>query len=134
MTRNDQFVQQCSADKAVSPFVRDKFLRRKLWAARAGFFTGGFTVASWAPIIPFVQKELMLEPAVLGALLFGLGIGSFVGMPLAGAISRQIGSRNAIAVSGLSSCLLLVILAMIPGFYIECAALFLYGIPWDVWR
>lgn len=128
MTRNDQFVQQCSADKAVSPFVRDKFLRRKLWAARAGFFTGGFTVASWAPIIPFVQKELMLEPAVLGALLFGLGIGSFVGMPLAGAISRQIGSRNAIAVSGLSSCLLLVILAMIPGFYIECAALFLYGI------
>ena len=29
----------------------DKAVRRKLMAARAGFFTGGFTVASWAPII-----------------------------------------------------------------------------------
>ena len=108
--------------------IPDKAVRRKLMAARAGFFTGGFTVASWAPIIPFVQSELGLEPAVLGALLLGLGVGSFVGMPLAGSLSVKFGSRAAIGLSGILSCLLLVVLAMIPGYAIECAALFLYGI------
>lgn len=103
-------------------------IKRQLLAARAGFFTGGFTVASWAPIIPFVQSGLSLEPAILGSLLLGLGIGSFVGMPVAGTISVRYGSRFALALSGVLSCLLLVILAMIPGFYIECAALFLYGV------
>ena len=52
----------------------DAKMRRRLFAARAGFFTGGFTVA------------------------------------------------------GVLSCLLLVVLAMIPGFRIECAALLLYGV------
>lgn len=103
-------------------------MRRKLLAARAGFFTGGFTVASWAPIIPFVQSELALEPAVLGTLLFGLGIGSFFGMPIAGTVSTRFGNRTALAASGVLSCLLLVVLAMIPGFRIECAALLLYGV------
>ena len=68
----------------------DAKMRRRLFAARAGFFTGGFTVASWAPIIPFVQTELSLEPAVLGTLLFGLGIGSFFGMPIAGTVSTRL--------------------------------------------
>lgn len=105
-----------------------KAVRRKLMAARVGFFTGGFTVASWAPIIPFVQSELGLEPAVLGALLLGLGVGSFVGMPIAGSLSERFGNRTAIGMSGFLSCLLLVVLSMVPGFAIECAALFLYGI------
>ena len=93
----------------------DAKMRRRLFAARAGFFTGGFTVASWAPIIPFVQTELSLAPAVLGTLLFGLGIGSFFGMPIAGTVSTRFGNRAALAASGVLSCLLLVVLAMIPG-------------------
>ena len=92
--------------KAVSKF--------ELWAARIGFFTGGFTVASWAPLIPFVQSKLALEPYVLGFLLLGLGVGSFVGMPLAGTLTQRLGARNAIALSGLASCLLLVLLALMP--------------------
>lgn len=106
--------------KAVSKF--------ELWAARIGFFTGGFTVASWAPLIPFVQSKLALEPYVLGLLLLGLGVGSFVGMPLAGTLTQRLGARNAIALSGLASCLLLVLLALMPGFYFECFALLGYGV------
>ena len=113
---------------ALNASRNEAVLRRKLIAARAGFFTGGFTVASWAPIIPFVQSELSLEPAVLGSLLFGLGIGSFFGMPIAGTISTRLGNRTALAASGILSCLLLVVLALIPGFRIESAALLLYGV------
>ena len=96
----------------------------ELWAARIGFFTGGFTVASWAPLIPFVQSKLQLEPYVLGFLLLGLGVGSFFGMPLAGALTQKMGARNAIGASGLISCLLLVLLAAAPGFAAECVLLF----------
>ena len=100
----------------------------ELWAARIGFFTGGFTVASWAPLIPFVQSKLQLEPYVLGILLLGLGVGSFFGMPLAGALTQKIGARNAIGSSGLVSCLLLVLLAYAPGFNAECLLLLAYGV------
>lgn len=102
--------------------------KAELWSARIGFFTGGFTVASWAPLIPFVQSGLELSPMLLGTLLLGLGVGSFVGMPLAGTLSQRIGCRNAIGLSGLLSCLLLVCLTLMPSYVFECAALFLYGI------
>ncbi len=102
--------------------------KAELWAARIGFFAGGFTVASWAPLIPFVQTKLALEPYILGFLLLGLGVGSFLGMPLAGTLTQRIGARNAIAVSGLTSCLLLVVLALAPNFALEAAALLAYGV------
>ena len=102
--------------------------KAELWSARIGFFTGGFTVASWAPLIPFVQSGLELSPMLLGTLLLGLGVGSFVGRPLAGTLSQRIGCRNAIGLSGLLSCLLLVCLTLMPSYAFECAALFLYGI------
>ncbi|MBM6704839.1 MFS transporter [Sutterella massiliensis] len=100
----------------------------ELWAARIGFFAGGFTVASWAPLIPFVQSQLALEPYVLGFLLLGLGVGSFVGMPLAGKLTEHLGARNAILLSGLASCFLLVVLSLVPSLYVECAALLAYGV------
>ena len=49
-------------------------------------------------------------------------------MPLAGKLTQRIGARNAILLSGLASCLLLVVLSLMPGFYIECAALLAYGV------
>ena len=106
----------------------EKKLRRKINAARIGFFTGGFTVACWAPIIPFVQNNLSLDPSHLGLLLLGLGIGSFVGMPIAGTLTAKFGSRTALGLSGLLSCLLLVMLAWMPGYVFECAMLLAYGI------
>lgn len=116
-------ITETNTNKSVSPVSK-----KELYAARIGFFTGGFTVASWAPLIPFVQSELALTPMVLGTLLLGLGVGSFVGMPLAGGLSRRIGAKNAILFSGLASCLLLILLAWMPSFAFECMALFLYGI------
>ena len=49
-------------------------------------------------------------------------------MPLAGKLTQRIGARNAILLSGLASCLLLVVLSLVPGFYIECVALLAYGV------
>ena len=117
-----------SRDKTDASSKAGAATKAELWSARIGFFTGGFTVASWAPLIPFVQSGLELSPMLLGTLLLGLGVGSFVGMPLAGTLSQRIGCRNAIGLSGLLSCLLLVCLTLMPSYAFECAALFLYGI------
>lgn len=117
-----------SLDKTDASSKAGAATKAELWSARIGFFTGGFTVASWAPLIPFVQSGLELSPMLLGTLLLGLGVGSFVGMPLAGTLSQRIGCRNAIGLSGLLSCLLLVCLTLMPSYAFECAALFLYGI------
>ena len=117
-----------SRDKTDASHKAGAATKAELWSARIGFFTGGFTVASWAPLIPFVQSGLELSPMLLGTLLLGLGVGSFVGMPLAGTLSQRIGCRNAIGLSGLLSCLLLVCLTLMPSYVFECAALFLYGI------
>lgn len=117
-----------SCDKTDASPKTGAATKAELWSARIGFFTGGFTVASWAPLIPFVQSGLELSPMLLGTLLLGLGVGSFVGMPLAGTLSQRIGCRNAIGLSGLLSCLLLVCLTLMPSYVFECAALFLYGI------
>ena len=102
-------------------------LQRQILAARIAFFTGGFTVAAWAPLIPFVRNGLLLDEFRLGLLLFGLGLGSFFGMPFAGSLSERYGSRHALAFSGIGSCILLILLATVPNYYVECALLFLYG-------
>lgn len=99
-----------------------------IYAGYAGFFTAGFTIAAWAPLIPFVNDALQVGPMKFGLLLLMLGVGSVLGMPLAGWLSSRLGSRRAIAISGYWSCLSLVLLAWTPSYLFECVALFSYGV------
>lgn len=102
--------------------------RKGLTASYVGFFTAGFTIAAWAPLIPFVKEALQASPSSLGILLLMLGFGSILGMPLAGWLAVTLGPRRSIALSGLGSCLALILLAAVPGYLIECASLFFYGV------
>ena len=43
--------------------------RKGLTASYVGFFTAGFTIAAWAPLIPFVKEALQASPSSLGILL-----------------------------------------------------------------
>ncbi len=99
-----------------------------IYAGYASFFTAGFTIAAWAPLIPFVNDALQVGPMQFGMLLLMLGVGSVLGMPLAGWLSSRLGSRLAIALSGYSSCFVLVLLAWAPSYLFECCALFCYGV------
>lgn len=103
-------------------------ISKSILSGYAGFFTAGFTLAAWAPLIPFVKEALNLEPINLGAMLLALGLGSLVGMPLAGKVSAKYGSRAAIGASGAASCGCLVLLAMMPSYALECIFLFTYGV------
>ena len=93
-----------------------------------GFFTAGFTIAAWAPLIPFVKETLHLNATRLGFLLLFLGVGSIVSMPFAGALMVRLGPKKSIALAGLSSCFFLWALTWMPSYAWECAFLFLYGV------
>jgi MFS family permease len=87
----------------------------------------GLAVAAWAPLIPLVKAKLGLDEGGLGGLLLCLGLGSVVGMPLAGGLAARFGCRRMILVSGTVSCIALPIMAVAPSAAVLAAALSAFG-------
>jgi fucose permease len=63
-------------------------------AVSALFLANGFTVGSWAPMIPEFKVRLGLDEGSLGVMILGFGIGSLISMPIVGAVIANQGSRN----------------------------------------
>ena len=57
------------------------------------FFLSGFGYATWASRIPSIQKQLHLNEAELGALLFAMPIGLMLTLPITGRILSTYSSR-----------------------------------------
>lgn len=56
-------------------------------ATRLSFFSLGFAISAWAPLIPYAQQRLNLNHANFGLLLLCMGIGSMIAMPATGGFS-----------------------------------------------
>src|SRR3712207_2633152 len=67
-------------------------------AVYAAFAVNGFAFASWASRIPQVKDQLGLSPAELGFVLFGIAVGSVVGLPVSGPLIHRFGSRRVVMV------------------------------------
>ena len=68
--------------------------RHHIRVARIGYFLAGFSIACWAPLIPYVQVILNLSTADVTKLVFCMGAGSICGMILAGFLTQKVGSKN----------------------------------------
>jgi MFS family permease len=97
------------------------------FATRLAFFAAGFTMACWAPLIPFAKRNVGVGDGELGLLLLCLGVGSLVAMPATGWVSARFGTRPVIIGGGLVLAVLLpgLILAGSPA--LLAAALFAFG-------
>lgn len=95
-------------------------------ACRMLFFVLGVTFASWAAMIPFVKTRLAINEAELGLLVFCLGVGSLIFMPLTGALVRRFGPRVVIALSVIVGLTLLIPLSFVVNVALMgcCVALF----------
>ena len=82
-------------------------------ATRLVFLMAGFSVAAWAPLVPFAKTRLGLDEGALGLLVLCLGGGSIVAMPLAGALAARFGCRPVILVAAGLICLTLPLLASV---------------------
>ncbi len=89
--------------------------RGEQFSTRIAFFTAGFGVSAWAPLVPFVKARAGLNDATLGLLLLCLGAGSIAMMSFAGAVSARYGCRLVILAAGLALCLSLPPLAVLSG-------------------
>jgi MFS family permease len=96
-------------------------------ATRLSFFGAGFTMAAWAPLIPFAKAQLGATDAQLGVLLLCLGVGSIIAMPLTGMICAKRGARGMILLGGAGLVLLLPILMLSSSLPMLGAALLLFG-------
>ena len=101
--------------------------RREQVSTRIAFFIAGFGMAAWAPLVPFAQARTGLGEGALGLLLLGLGAGSIVAMPVAGALAAKYGCRLVLIVAVGLLCLTLPLLATISSFPLLVAALLAFG-------
>jgi MFS family permease len=87
----------------------------------------GVTYATWAARIPAVRESLQLNPAELGIVLLGAGIGAVMSFPVAAWLTRHRGGRHAAMMTGTALLLGLPLLAKASDFSLLVAAALLYG-------
>ncbi len=97
-------------------------------ATRLAFFIAGFSMAAWAPLVPYAKARVGLDDGMLGLLLLCLGVGSISAMPVAGALAARWGCRRLLVGSTLLICLCLPLLATVSSLPLLVAALFVFGI------
>ncbi|WP_126945179.1 MFS transporter [Xanthomonas sp. BRIP62409] len=101
--------------------------RAQQHATRAAFFIPGFAAAIWAVLVPFAKARTGVDDGALGLILLCLGAGSFLAMPLAGALSARFGFRAVMAGTAALICLSLPLLAVVANPWMLGAVLFVFG-------
>lgn len=101
--------------------------RAARWGTRLSFLTGGFAVASWAPLIPTVKQSLGLGSGHFGAVLLCLGLGSMLSMPVTGVTVARIGARRVIAHASLLAAVMLPGLTLAQNGWGLAACLAVFG-------
>ena len=96
-------------------------------ATRIAFFVNGFSVAAWAPLVPFVKSRLGVDDGTLGLLLLWIGAGSVTSMLLTGPLCSRFGSKPVVAVTGFALAFILPALALAGTPIALGVALFFFG-------
>ena len=101
--------------------------KKEEFAAKMAFFLPGFTLSTWAPMIPMVKERLGLEADVLGLLLLCIGVSAFLVMPIAGFFSRRFGCKRVMTISALILSIDIVVLSCLPNIYSYAICLIILG-------
>lgn len=87
-------------------------LRHRLWALFTFFFIPGLLMASWATRTPAIRDILSVSTAEMGAVLFGLSVGSMSGILSSGWLVKRFGTRKVIRASMTAAVAGMVILSL----------------------
>ncbi|WP_350615757.1 MFS transporter [Pseudomonas sp. HY7a-MNA-CIBAN-0227] len=101
--------------------------RLEQMSTRIAFFIAGFSIATWAPLVPYAKARAQLDEGTLGLLLLCLGVGSIIAMPAAGALASRFGCRRVLIGGTILICLALPLLATVSSIPLLMASLFLFG-------
>jgi MFS family permease len=96
-------------------------------ATRLAFFAAGFSMASSAPLIPFIKQKVGADESQFGLLLLCFGFGSIIAMPLTGLIAARRGPRSMVLLGGFGLIIFLPALTVAETPLVLAAALFIFG-------
>jgi MFS family permease len=105
-------------------------------AVVAVFAVNGVSLGSWLSRVPAVRDDLQLSPSQLGLLLLCPGLGSMVGLPVAGWVVTRVGpARGVLAgAAGVTTGLLCICAGLLTDTAVLAAAgLTTYGFSVSVW-
>ena len=91
------------------------------------FFSNGLYMGAWAPKIPEFAARLQLTPSQLGIMIFFMGIGSLMLMPLAGAQIARMGSAKTVKFAAILFMPTLLLVSFAPNIWTSGLAVFLFG-------
>jgi MFS family permease len=101
--------------------------KRERWITAWFFILAGFLSASWSSRIPDIQKQLNLNNAALGTVLFALPAGFIAGITVAGWLAVKYGTRTVVIFGNVLGSLLLITLGYAQTPLQLMMALFLAG-------
>ena len=96
-------------------------------AVAALFFLNGTLFATWVSRLPAMETAHGLSHAELGLALLVIAVGAVISMPLAGWLSSKVGTAAICRFTVVSYCILLPLLALVPGIPLWCLILLLFG-------
>ncbi|KER02378.1 MFS transporter [Photorhabdus temperata] len=102
-------------------------VKQPIMATRVAFFIAGFSLASWAPLIPLAKERLQLDNGAMGLLMLAFGIGSFIMMPMAGMLAARFGCRQVFTLCALLVLVMLPGLSVLPTPLTLACVLFIFG-------
>lgn len=91
-------MRRARVDWAAVPLVSGSPLTRRRWALCTLFLVPGVALASWVTRTPAIRDLLGASTAEMGLVLFGLSIGSMVGILSSGPLLSRWGARPLIAI------------------------------------
>ena len=105
-------------------------LRRRRWALFALFFLPGLSMSSWVTRTPAVRDLLEASTAEMGLVLFGLSMGSMLGILSSGPLVMRLGARPVVIFGSFLIVLAMPTIALgaVAGLpLLTAAGLFLFG-------
>lgn len=103
-----------------------KALQLRTWALFMFFFIPGLLMASWATRTPAIRDILSVSTAEMGAVLFGLSIGSMSGILSSAWLVKRFGTRKVIRAT--MSCAVLGMLVLSVALSLSSALCFAFGL------
>lgn len=100
------------------------------------FGLNGLVFASWSARLPSVAEVFGLSPGGLGLLLLMTGLGSVLGLPLAGSLVERLGTAGTVRACAavLGAMMAIISVSLLNGWLFPCgAALFFFGFAVGVW-
>lgn len=101
---------------------------RDIKAAKFSFFLAGFSIAAWAPLVPYLKTRLNITHLELSQIILLMGAGSIIGMLIASILVKILGIRKTLGSSAIILLLSIIFLVNANSYAAAAIAICIYGI------